>query len=102
MIIIGAGPNLGQAVARRFGSEGIPVGLISRDKEKLDGLVAELEGEGITAASAAADIRDSDALASRATLSRFAQILPHLAENSTYACIYRRFRRCPDTFPPQS
>ena len=29
IVIIGAGPNLGAAVARRFGREGMPVGLVS-------------------------------------------------------------------------
>jgi NAD(P)-dependent dehydrogenase (short-subunit alcohol dehydrogenase family) len=51
------------AVARRFGREGFAVGLVSRSQDKLDGLVAELESEGVQAAGAAADIRDSDALA---------------------------------------
>lgn len=61
--IVGAGPNLGLAVARRFGREGFAVGLVSRNQEKLDGLAAELESEGVQTAAAAADIRDSDALA---------------------------------------
>jgi len=63
LVIVGAGPNLGLAVARRFGREGFSVGLVSRTQAKLDDLAAQLEGEGITAAGAAADIRDADALA---------------------------------------
>ena len=63
IVIVGAGPNLGLAVARRFGREGFSVGLISRTQSKLDDLAAQLEGEGITAAGAAADIRDAQALA---------------------------------------
>ena len=63
IVIIGAGPNLGQAVARRFGREGFAVGLISRTQSKLDDLASELEADGITAAGQAADIRDPDALA---------------------------------------
>src|SRR4051812_19355295 len=62
IVIVGAGPNLGQAVARRFGREGLAVGLISRNADKLEELVSELRGEGLTASSAAADIRDSAAL----------------------------------------
>jgi NADP-dependent 3-hydroxy acid dehydrogenase YdfG len=62
IVIVGAGPNLGLAIARRFGSEGFSVGLVSRTQSKLDDLAAQLEAEGITAAGAAADIRDSDAL----------------------------------------
>ena len=67
IVIVGAGPNLGLAVGRRFGREGLAVGLVSRTQAKLDDLAAQLESEGITAAGAAADIRDSDALAAAIT-----------------------------------
>jgi NADP-dependent 3-hydroxy acid dehydrogenase YdfG len=63
IVIVGAGPNLGLAIARRFGSEGLAVGLVSRDRAKLDGLVEQLAADGIEAAAEAADIRDPDALA---------------------------------------
>jgi NADP-dependent 3-hydroxy acid dehydrogenase YdfG len=63
LVIVGAGPNLGLAVARRFGREGFAVGLISRTEARLAELVAQLQLDGVTAAGAAADIRDSDALA---------------------------------------
>ena len=62
IVIVGAGPNLGLAIGRRFGSEGMPVGLVSRDQAKLDGLVEQLEEDGIRASSEAADIREPDAL----------------------------------------
>lgn len=64
IVIIGAGPNLGAAIARRFGREGMPVGLVSRNREKLERLVEDLAREGITADFAAADIRDATALSS--------------------------------------
>jgi short-subunit dehydrogenase len=63
IVIVGAGPNLGLAIARRFGREGFAVGLVSRTQSKLDDLASQLESEGVTAAGAAADIRDSDVLA---------------------------------------
>src|SRR5213080_3533092 len=62
IVIVGAGPNLGAAVARRFGREGLPVGLISRDAAKLERLAAELEVDGLQVAFRAADIRDAGAL----------------------------------------
>lgn len=62
--IVGAGPGLGAAVARRFGGAGFSVALISRDQAKLDALAAELAGEGITARGYAADVRDGVALES--------------------------------------
>ncbi len=62
IVIVGAGPNLGLAIARRFGREGLPVGLVSRDQTKLNGLAAQLEGEGIKALGRTADIRDAAGL----------------------------------------
>jgi NADP-dependent 3-hydroxy acid dehydrogenase YdfG len=64
LVIVGAGPNLGLAVARRFGREGFAVGLISRDQAKLDRLADEVRADGIQAHGAAADIRDAAALRS--------------------------------------
>ena len=63
LVIVGAGPNLGLAVARRFGREGFAVGLISRRESSLVELAAQLRLDGITVAGAAADVRDSAALA---------------------------------------
>jgi NADP-dependent 3-hydroxy acid dehydrogenase YdfG len=62
IVIVGAGPNLGAAVARRFGREGMSVGLVARDAAKLEELANVLNEEGITADFAAADIRDAEAL----------------------------------------
>ena len=62
IVIVGAGPNLGAAIARRFGQEGLAVGLVARDREKLERLAADLEQAGTTAEVATADIRDSSAL----------------------------------------
>ena len=60
--IVGAGPGLGAAVARRFGREGFAVALVSRDQTKLDAMVAELAGAGVTARGYSADVRDAAAL----------------------------------------
>ncbi|ACZ21955.1 short-chain dehydrogenase of unknown substrate specificity [Sanguibacter keddieii DSM 10542] len=62
--IIGAGPGLGAAAARRFGHEGYAVALISRSQERAEALAAELTSEGITAAGFAADVRRPTALTS--------------------------------------
>jgi NADP-dependent 3-hydroxy acid dehydrogenase YdfG len=64
IVIVGAGPNLGAAVARRFGGEGMSVGLVSRNREKLEAIAEGLAREGITADVAPADIRDASALSS--------------------------------------
>jgi NADP-dependent 3-hydroxy acid dehydrogenase YdfG len=60
--IVGAGPGMGLAIARTFGSRGFAVALIARDRAKLDGLVDELTAEGNTAATFPADVRDHAAL----------------------------------------
>lgn len=60
--IIGAGPGLGLAAARRFGREGFAIALIARSQEHLDELAATLAAEGFTASGHAADVRDLDAL----------------------------------------
>jgi NADP-dependent 3-hydroxy acid dehydrogenase YdfG len=55
--IIGAGPGLGAAVARRFGREGFSIALIARNQSKLDAMAAELTNAGFTASAYAADVR---------------------------------------------
>src|SRR6478672_8064792 len=63
VVVVGAGPGIGAAVARRFGAEGHPIGLIARNRERLDGLAGELGGDGLDVRSATADIREPDGLA---------------------------------------
>ncbi|MFG2366877.1 SDR family NAD(P)-dependent oxidoreductase [Streptomyces mirabilis] len=60
--IVGAGPQLGLAIARTFGTQGFDVALISRNRDKLDDLVDTLSAEGITAAAFPADVLDRDTL----------------------------------------
>jgi NADP-dependent 3-hydroxy acid dehydrogenase YdfG len=60
--IIGAGPGLGLASARRFGAEGFNVALLSRTQEHVDALAAELVNAGITARGYTADVRDHESL----------------------------------------
>jgi NADP-dependent 3-hydroxy acid dehydrogenase YdfG len=62
MAIVGAGPQLGMSLARRFGREGFRIGLIARDRDRLDGFVSELGELGIDAVAAPADVYDLDGL----------------------------------------
>lgn len=64
VFVVGAGPGIGAAVARRFGSEGHPIGLVARNRDRLHALAASLGDEGIDAAYAVADVRDPDAVRS--------------------------------------
>ncbi|MHC8380549.1 SDR family NAD(P)-dependent oxidoreductase [Pseudomonas sp. LB3P14] len=74
--VVGAGPGLGLAVARRFAREGYAVALIARRRESLDQMVAELRAEGVTAEGFVADITDGSALeaALKAAKERFGPI----------------------------
>lgn len=55
--IIGAGPGLGAAVARRFGTEGFTVALVSRNQSRAEALASSLSEEGIDAHGFAANVR---------------------------------------------
>ena len=61
-IVVGAGPGVGQAVARRFARENFKVGLIARRPETLEQQRAELEKTGYRAKARAADAGDASAL----------------------------------------
>jgi len=60
--IIGAGPGLGAAVARKFGREGFSIALIARNQSKLDAMAAELTADGFTARAYSADVLTPDSL----------------------------------------
>ncbi|MBB6407769.1 SDR family oxidoreductase [Mesorhizobium sangaii] len=61
-MIIGAGPGIGQAVARRFGRGGWTIVLSARSRKRLTTLVAELQRAGIKAHAIEADATDAAAL----------------------------------------
>jgi short-subunit dehydrogenase len=61
-LIVGAGPRLGGAIARRFGHDGYGVALIARTAAPIEQLATTLRGEGINTAWAAADVADEGAL----------------------------------------
>lgn len=71
--IVGAGPGLGAATARRFGHEGFDVALIGRRRDRAEALAAGLADDGVAAHPFTADARDPAALA--ATLERVAETL---------------------------
>lgn len=60
--IVGAGRGLGAAIARKFGTEGFDVALISRNQERVDALAADLQAEGVKARGYAANVRDPKSL----------------------------------------
>jgi NAD(P)-dependent dehydrogenase (short-subunit alcohol dehydrogenase family) len=54
-IVIGAGPGIGQAVARRFAREGLPVTVVARRAETLAQAAAVLASTGVQVVTVAAD-----------------------------------------------
>lgn len=62
LLIIGAGPGISAATARRFGRAGYAVGLVARREEPLAELGAELRAEGLRTGWAAAEAGDPASL----------------------------------------
>jgi short-subunit dehydrogenase len=65
LLLVGAGPGLGAAVARRFAAGGYGVTLVARSPERLRDLAGTLAGTGATISTIAADVSDPDALGAR-------------------------------------
>lgn len=63
LLIIGAGPGIGQATARRFGREGWRVVLAARNEGKLRELASDLADRGVDASVATVDAGDPAAVA---------------------------------------
>jgi NAD(P)-dependent dehydrogenase (short-subunit alcohol dehydrogenase family) len=62
MLIVGMGPGVSAAVARRFAREGYAVGAVARSAAKLEAHLAALRGSGFTVAGATADAADMASL----------------------------------------
>jgi short-subunit dehydrogenase len=60
--VFGAGPGLGQAVARRYARGGYAVTLVGRRREPLDRLAQDLAGAGAAAHVITADLSDTAAV----------------------------------------
>ncbi len=59
VVIVGAGPGLGLAVARRFVREGASVGLVARNQERLARMVEQLRETAPEGASVVAFVADA-------------------------------------------
>ncbi|WP_129663673.1 SDR family NAD(P)-dependent oxidoreductase [Phytoactinopolyspora endophytica] len=62
VVIVGAGPGIGQAVACRFAREGVPVTLISRTEKTAKGVAEAVHPYGVPVVPLAADSTDDIAL----------------------------------------
>ena len=63
MVILGAGPGLGAAIARRFAREGFAVALMARRKENLSAIRQEIEDANGTGMTVEADATEAESVA---------------------------------------
>ena len=61
--VLGVGPGLGAAIARRFAGEGFAVALMARNEESVAALREETEDSGGEALSVTTDATDPDSVA---------------------------------------
>jgi short-subunit dehydrogenase len=61
-VVTGAGAGLGRAIADAFGKRGWSIGLIGRDRERLERAREEIEGYGGRGLVLPADVADADAV----------------------------------------
>jgi len=71
LLVIGAGPGLGAAIARRFGREGFAVTLAARGGPGLAALADDLRGDGVRVEAAVADAAEPSVF--RAALAELAR-----------------------------
>lgn len=76
IVVVGVGPGVGAAVARRFAAAGYAVALIARSAESLDKLGGSLQSEQVTVGWTALDIVDAQAL--HAAITRFGEFTGHI------------------------
>lgn len=72
-VVLGVGPGLGAAIARRFARENFAVALMARTVDKLASLQQEIEASGAKAVSVAVDGTDPDSVKAA-----FEQVRSHL------------------------
>src|ERR1700760_1906084 len=61
-VVVGAGPGLGAALARRFARAGFNVGLVARSRANLDPIAEDVRALGPTALPVEADVTSETSL----------------------------------------
>ena len=61
--VLGIGPGLGAAIARRFAGEGFAVAMLARREESLAEIRQDIEDDGGTTLPVSADATDADSVA---------------------------------------
>jgi len=81
-LVTGAGRGFGRAIAHKLASEGAAVTLVSRSREQLDQVVAEIEDAGGRALAAPADVADPVAVARACAAAKAAFGAPDILVNN--------------------
>lgn len=68
--ILGAGPDMGLAIARTFGNHGFSVAFLSHNPTRLEPVLTELTKEGIEAAAFRADVLEPASIAAAFTAAK--------------------------------
>lgn len=68
VVITGAGAGVGRATAREFAKKGCDVGLLGRNRQRLDEAAGEMRAYGVRTVVAIADVADSEAVEAAAEL----------------------------------
>ncbi len=76
LLLVGAGPGLGLAIARRFATDGYHITLIARGSDGLDKLADSLANTGAVIDTISADASDPDALGDQITTLYSAEAAP--------------------------
>lgn len=98
IMIVGAGPGIGQAAARKFGGEGWTVVLTGRRAERLTPLATELSPSGIAIHTVLADATDPAAL--RAAIAEAERLTSGLTAIHYNGAVARQHdRRFPSSTP---
>lgn len=63
-VVLGVGPGLGAAIARRFAREGFSLGLMARREESVSAVQEEIEGKGGTTLAISTDATNAASVAS--------------------------------------
>ena len=92
VVVTGGSAGVGRATARRFAGDGAAIGLIARDRDRLDDAVRELERSGARALAVEADVADPEAV--EAAAERFERELGPIDVwiNSAMTTVYSRVR----------
>ena len=63
LVVVGAGPGIGNHVAKKFGEQGFRVVLVSRDRNKLENYLKEFNEKNIEAFAVTADVASRESIA---------------------------------------